>query len=128
MQQIRGLKVVTRYTYAPSTKLSHCDLSSTICQFIKSIPLSWKFCHMKGCQDGSDTYNNIDELGQMNIEADILARYFMWRKFMQGQPTSHIKPYLELSNPQLWNITTSHTLSPQICPKQQKLSYPNIGA
>ena len=33
-------KVATRYAYAPSTKLAHYYLSSTIHQFIKASPLS----------------------------------------------------------------------------------------
>ena len=75
---LEAYKLVTRHAYSPYTKLSHYDLSSTLHQLIKSIPLYWKFRHLKGHQDYGDTYNKIDEWRQINIEADRLAKYCMW--------------------------------------------------
>ena len=73
-----------RYTYSPSTKLSHYDLLSTLHQLIKSISLSWKLFHLKGHQDGDDTYNRMYEWVQMNIEVDRIAKYYPWRQIHVG--------------------------------------------
>ena len=58
---LEAYKLATRYAYALSTKLSHYDLSSTLHQFIKTIPLSCKSRHIKFHKDDGGTYNNIDE-------------------------------------------------------------------
>ena len=86
MRRIRDLKkLATRYAYAPSTKLSHCDLFYTLHQLIKTSLLSWKFYHIKGLQDDGNTYNNIDEWGRMIVEADRLAKNCMGCKIHTGE-------------------------------------------
>ena len=76
--------MATRYAYTLYTKLSHYDLSSTLHQLIKSSPLSWKFCLVKYHQDNGNTYNNIDEWGRMDIEADRLTKYCLWGQIHAG--------------------------------------------
>ena len=85
--------MTTRYTYALSTKLSLYNLSSTLHQLIKASPLSWKFRHLKGHQDDGDTYNNIDEWGRINIEADRHAEDFLWHQVHEGE-THHLHKYI----------------------------------
>ena len=64
---LEAYKMVTRYAYSLYNKLPNYALSSNHHQYIKAIPLLWKFCHVKGHQDNGDTYNNIDEWVQINI-------------------------------------------------------------
>ena len=71
-------KIATRYSYDPYTQILHYNLYSTLHQLIKANPLSWKFHHVKGHQYNSNTYNNIDERGRINIEADRLVKYWLW--------------------------------------------------
>ena len=82
---LEAYKVATIYAYAPSNKLSHYDISSTPHQLIKSISLSFKLSHVKVHQDDGDTYNNIDECGIINIEVDILTKYFLWNQIHTGE-------------------------------------------
>ena len=51
---------------------------------IKEIPLSWKMFHVKGHQDNGDTYNNIYEWYQMNIEADRISKYGLASNLRRG--------------------------------------------
>ena len=107
-------KVAIRYAYAPSTKLSHYDWSSALHQLIKSNPLSWKFFHVKGCQDNSDKYNNIDEWGWINIWEDRLAKYWLWSQIHAGathQPHKDISGAIQPTTMEYHNIiyyNTSH--------------------
>ena len=84
MQQIRGLNSGDQIPFPLFTKLSHYYLYSTLHQFIKAIPLSWKFHHVKGHENGGNTYNNIDEWGRMNIKTDRLAKDCRWNQIHSG--------------------------------------------
>ena len=81
---LEAYKVAKIYTYAPSHKLSHYNSSSIIHQLIKANTLSWKFRHVKGHQDDGGTYKNIDEWGQMNIDAYIIIKDYMWCQINEG--------------------------------------------
>ena len=81
---LEAYKVATRYTYTLSTKLSRYNLSSTLHQLIKASPLSCKFRYVKCHQGDGNTYNNIDEWGRMDIEADRLTKYCLWGQIHAG--------------------------------------------
>ena len=81
---LEAYKLATRYAYALSTKLSHYDLSSTLHQLIKTRPLYCKYRHIKVHEDDRNTYNNIYEWGQINIEAYWLAKDYLWRQIHAG--------------------------------------------
>ena len=71
---LEAFKVASRYDYDPTTRIKHYDLVSTLHQLIKDSPLTWTFRHVKGHQDNSITYDQIDEWGRLNIDADRFAK------------------------------------------------------
>ena len=56
---------------------------------------------MKGHQDDDDTYNNIYEWIQMNIEADRIVKYYIWHKINEvetHQPHEAISGAIQPTN------------------------------
>ena len=126
-KRLEAYNVATRYAYALSTKLSHYDLSSTIHQLIKASPLSWELRHVKGHQDRGDTYNNIDEWVQMNIEADRPDKDCLWSQIHAGsthQPHKSISGAIQPTTMEYHNITYNLTS----CLSKTIKNNPNIEA
>ena len=71
-------KMATRYTYQPSTKISHFDLVTQLHYLIQTSPIKWQFRHVGGHQDKYTSYNDLDCWARMNIHADKLAKQHLW--------------------------------------------------
>ena len=104
MWWIRGLQSGNYIRIRLSTKLFHYDLFYTLHQFIKASLLYWKFCYVKGQQDNGDTYNNIDEWGRMNVEADRRAKDYMWCQIYAGATN---QPHESISG-DIWPTTMEY--------------------
>ena len=53
---------------------SHFDYTLSLKYCIKQSPVLWSFCHVKGHQDDHKHYDSLHKWGQLNVDADQLAK------------------------------------------------------
>ena len=75
----------------------------------------WKSRHIKGHKDDGNKYNNIDEWGRSNIEADRITKDFLWRQIHAGaknNPHKDISRAIQPTTMEYHNIT--YTIKSQV--------------
>ena len=64
--------VFQKPTCSPQT--SHFDLLSETRALVAKSPVNWRTHYVKGHQDKTTTYSNLDRWGQLNVDMDNLAK------------------------------------------------------